>query len=388
MSLPVPSWLQRAYNQDHITDVWRILTDRECSRIYTRTMSVAASRCHREPDRAPITPSQLSSAAHPSEILASHYSIALGCSSENRYRNRYADIQPYDRTRVAMDGRYINANWVRERAGGHWTIAAQAPLPSTTHEFLSIMAGIHSPLIPPGQSSSKFKRVRTVAQLTPYFESGRQKAHPYIPFEPGESRVIHPVKETSELPPLRVTLIKAEAIESANCVACTVSIAPISTEGPMPAVIFRHFLYSAWPDNGIPEPEDRASLLTFIKLVDRTNKNLSGLEATADVEPPIMVHCSAGVGRTGSFIALCSFLRSNGLISEPNPHSTEMHPPLPPSPLGPLPESIGWDEVSQEVDSLREQRPGMVQRPEQLLLIYEILIGAFIFMVNGHIEHS
>lgn len=384
---PVPSWLQRAYNQDHIANVWRILTDREGSRICVRSMSVAA-RYHQEPDiyDAPTTPTPLSSGALP-EILTNHYSIALGCSSENRYRNRYADIHPYDRTRVALDGRYINANWVRERAGGRWTIATQAPIPNTTHEFLSILAGIHSPLVPPGEFSSKFTRVRTIAQLTPYFESGRQKAHPYFPFEPGESRVIHPVKEASELPPLKLTLIKAEVIENAKCVVCTVSIAPVSAEGPMPAVMFRHLLYGAWPDNGIPEPEDRESLLNFIRLVDRTNKDLSGLEATADVEPPIMVHCSAGVGRTGSFIALSSFLRSNGLISKPNPHTTEVHPPLPQSPLGLLPESISWDEVSQEVDSLREQRPGMVQRPEQLHLIYEILIAAFIFMANGNVNH-
>jgi protein-tyrosine phosphatase len=224
-------------------------------------------------------------------------------------------------------------------------------------------------------------------QLTPYFESGRQKAHPYFPFERGEEGVIHPAKGkgTSELPPLKLTLDKVEVIESANCVACTVSIAPISAEGPKPAVVFRHLLYGAWPDNGVPEPEDRASLLSFIGLVDRTNKDLSGLEATADVEPPIMVHCSAGVGRTGSFIALCSLLRSNGLLSKPHTEGALVHPPLPQSPLGPLPKSISWDNVFQEIDSLREQRPGMVQRPEQALLIYDVLIATFIFMAKGNV---
>lgn len=388
MSPPVPSWLQKAYNQDHITNVWRILSDREYSRICARSLS-STSRCHLGPDpcRSPSAPlpTQPSSGAHPGENLTDYYSIALGCSLENRYRNRYSDIQPYDRTRVDVGGRYFNANWVREHAGGRWSILTQAPLPSTTHEFLSIIAGIHPPLIPPGEPSSKFTRVRTVVQLTPYFESGRQKAHPYFPFEPGESRVVHPAKESSELPPLKLTLVKVEIIESANCVASTVSIAPISDEGPKPTLVFRHLLYGAWPDNGIPELQDRASLLSFIRFVDHTNKDLSGLEANADVEPPIMVHCSAGVGRTGSFIALCSLLRSNGLLSKHNPHTVERavaHPPLPQSPLGPLPESISWDEVSQEVDSLREQRPGMVQRLEQAVLIYEILIAAFILVTK------
>jgi len=392
MSPPVPSWLQKAYNQDHITNIWRILSEREYSRVGARSLSASNSQPEPDPYGSPTAPNptRLSSVAHPGKNLTNHYSIALGCSLENRYLNRYLDIHPYDRTRVAVGGRYFNANWVRERAGGRWTIATQAPLPSTTHEFLSVIAGIHSPLIPPGEPSSKFTRVRTVVQLTPYFESGRQKAHPYFPFEHGESGIIHPVKETSELPPLRLTLVKVEVIEDANCVACTVSIAPVSAEGPKPAVVFRHLLYGAWPDNGVPAPEDRASLLSFIRLVDHMNKDLSGLEATADVEPPIMVHCSAGVGRTGSFIALCSLLRSNGLLAKPNPHTAEravVHPPLPQSPLGPLPESISWDDVSQEIDSLREQRPGMVQRPEQALLIYEILITAFIFMSKGNVIH-
>ncbi|KAH9056957.1 phosphatases II [Lactarius vividus] len=391
MPPPMPSWLQRAYNRDHITNVWQILSDREYSRIRARSPSVSHS--HPEPDPyrpTPPLPARLSSGAHPDGNLADHYSTALGCSLENQCCNRYSDIQPYDRTRVAAGDRYFNANWVREQAGGRWAIATQAPLPSTTHEFLSITAGIHPSLTPPGDPSSKFTRVRTVVQLTPYFESGRQKAHPYFPFEPGESMVVHPSKDSSELPPLKLTLVKAELIESANCMVCTVSIAPTSGEEPIIPVVFRHLLYGAWPDNGIPELEDRASLLRFIRVVESTNKDLSGLEATADVEPPIMVHCSAGVGRTGSFIALCSLLRSNGLFSVPQTNTAEravVHPPLPQSPLGPLPESISWDEVSQEVDSLREQRPGMVQRPEQVLLVYEILIGAFIVKAKGDVVH-
>jgi protein tyrosine phosphatase len=146
-------------------------------------------------------------------------------------------------------------------------------------------------------------------------------------------------------------------------------------------VIFRHLLYGAWPDHGIPESDDRASLLNFIRLVDRINKDVRGLEGTADAEPPVMVHCSAGIGRSGAFIALCSLLRSNGLLYSPSSQPVERVPPRRPpplsqSPLGPLPESISWDEIAQEIDSLREQRPGMVERPEQAQLVYEVLLAA------------
>ncbi len=99
--------------------------------------------------------------------------------------------------------------------------------------------------------------------------------------------------------------------------------------------------------------------------MDRVNR-----EGFAD-DPPIVAGCSAGVGRTGAFIALSSLLRSHKVLSpakEPSPPQV-----LPPSPIGPLPKSVENDAVVKEIDSLREQRPGMVQRDEQVRLIYEML---------------
>lgn len=366
---PVQSWLQKAHNQDHINNVWRILADRERSRIRARLLS-ASSYYHPPADSSPTQ--------HPSANATDYYSAALGCSPENHICNRYSDILPYDRTRVDAGGRYINANWVRELAGGRWTIATQAPLPGTAHDFLSLIAGIHSPLSPPQEPALKYTRVRTIVQLTRNVESGRQKAHPYFPHQVGESWVIRSIEETPGLPPLRVTLVKSEAIESARCVASTVSITPVVAGASRP-VIFHHLLYVAWPDHGIPEPEDRVGLLSFIGLADRTNRDLRGLEETADAEPPIMVHCSAGIGRTGSFIAISSLLRGNSLLvpltSQPTERDPPRPPPLPQSPLGPLREGISWDEVAQEIDSLREQRPRMVEHPDQARLVYELLVG-------------
>lgn len=370
---PVPSWLQKAYNQDHISDVWRILADRERSR---RSRPLSASRRDHLPRRSDIAPT----GAHLPNAT-DYYSAALGSSPENNFCNRYIDIIPYDRTRVDAGGRYFNANWVRELAGGRWAIATQAPLPHTAHEFLSFMAGIHPPFGPPGEPALRFARVRTVVQLTRNVESGRQKADPYFPREPGDSWVISPPQSASGLPPLRVTLVKSEAFESAQCVGSTVSVVPVIAGVSPSPLTFHHLSYAAWPDHGIPDPEHRAGLLNFIKLADQKNKDPRGLEATADAEPPIMVHCSAGIGRTGSFIALSSLLRSNGLLPPPASQPVERSPLRPPPPpqsqLGPLPERIGWDEIAQELDSLREQRPGMVQRPEQALLVYEGLVTAF-----------
>lgn len=100
-------------------------------------------------------------------------------------------------------------------------------------------------------------------------------------------------------------------------------------------------------------------------------------EAKIYPDPPIIIGCSAGVGRTGTFIALSSLLRAHNLnrpdgkIPEGNPTEYE----LPKSPLGPLSQSISQDLVAQEVDYLREQRTMMVQSDQQLRFLYRVLVA-------------
>ncbi|KAJ3475854.1 hypothetical protein NLI96_g11557 [Meripilus lineatus] len=387
---PVPKWLQEAHDADHLSDALQILQSRERTREHARTTS-----------RHKANPSRAYRITHlPSTVLtnsddAAHYSVAVASQPENRVSNRYGDIEPYDRTRVVVghggqepSGRYLNASWVRELAGGKWWIATQAPLPATSHAFLSVLlqpisrppSDIHLSTYP---ISSKSSRVRTVVQLTQNYERGMRKAHMYFPSLEGESWILPP-ESGCTAPSVRVTLVRLETFEHAHCTKSTVSIQQLSQEEEDlgEPVIFRHMLFSAWPDHGVPEPEDRAALLNFVHLVDETNRDLSpyptSSQADLDSDPPIMVNCSAGVGRTGSFIAICSLLRSNGFLP---PSTSPIHgpglPDLTPSRLGALPAELKDDMVAQEIDSLREQRPCMVQRDEQALLVYETLITAF-----------
>jgi protein-tyrosine phosphatase len=218
--------------------------------------------------------------------------------------------------------------------------------------------------------------------LTQNFESGRKKADPYFPSEVGKF-FLFPPEEGCSAPALKVKLLDQKEFKKAHCVQSTVSISPYRHQGE--EVIFRHLLYLSWPDHGVPEPAARDSLLEFIKLVDHTNRDKSHCSihplappdhvcSELDPDPPIMVGCSAGVGRTGSFIALSSLLRNYGFLPPAQPTvATIIHD----SPLGPLPNDLKDDLVLQEIDSLREQRPGMVQRNEQIFLIYEVLSDAF-----------
>ncbi|EPQ60228.1 phosphotyrosine protein phosphatases II [Gloeophyllum trabeum ATCC 11539] len=396
-SVELPRWLQAAHSPEHLTSVVTALTNRERLRASARTASKHkshSSKVHRASFGA--SSSLLTKSAH-----VNHYSVSVGNRPENKTGNRYADIEPYDRTRVVIDeqlemgsgatsrkGRYLNANWVRELAGGKWWIATQAPLPHTAHAFLSVILQPTTrpphDLLHPLESNShpetdeRPSRVRTVVQLTQNFESGHQKAHVYFPPLPGQSWVMYP-EPGCTAPPIKVTLISTKTIDEAQSLQSTVSIIPVGVPADQEPIIFQHMLFGAWPDHGVPEGEDKLALLRFTKWVDTVNKDLSlqpshsGVDL--DPDPPIMVNCSAGIGRTGAFIACSSLLRYFGFLGGPARESREFHP-VNPSPLGPLPSDIADDIVAQEIDSLREQRPGMVQRPEQILLVYELVEGA------------
>ncbi|RPD64681.1 phosphatases II [Lentinus tigrinus ALCF2SS1-7] len=386
----VPAWLKRAHNAEHISEVLQTLAKRERTRMAAR----AVSRHQSNPSKRHRMSHLVSSLAANSEHVA-HYSISAGSDPSNEPLNRYADIYPYDRTRVVVcpgepnhecpnactSGRYLNANWVRELAGGKWWIATQAPLPHTAHAFLSVILEGISP--PPGSSMSNLRhvnRVRTIVQLTQNLEGGMRKAHIYFPPVEGQSWVIEPGPEDRQDHPIQVTLTRSQTLDHAHCIQSVVTLQALSlTRVPVgEPVVFQHLLYASWPDHGVPAREDREGLLHFARIVDEANRDLSLYIGIADLDPnpPIMVNCSAGVGRTGAFIALCSLLRHYRLLSPPTAQETKI-PPLPPSPLGPLPEELQEDMVAQEIDSLREQRPGMVQRDDQVIMIYETLIAAF-----------
>jgi len=240
-----------------------------------------------------------------------------------------------------------------------------------------------------------------VVQLTQNIEGGRRKAHAYFPNEVGKSIIVPPEDGVQDLA-LKVTLLSQETIEDAHCLRSSVSVVPVKDPPPVNTrtyemlefddhddqygeipdqkVLFTHLLYTSWPDHGVPEDQDRKSLVAFAHLVDRLNRDTSlASDPHPDPDPPIIVGCSAGVGRTGSFIALSSLMRHFGVL--PPPSSPTLSSVLLPSRLGPLPDDMKEDCVAQEIDSLREQRQRMVERPEQVVLIYEVLLadvfGAF-----------
>ena len=106
-----------------------------------------------------------------------------------------------------------------------------------------------------------------------------------------------------------------------------------------------HFLFEGWPDFLVPEGEDRLALLELVKKTATVN---------TDPHVPRIVHCSAGVGRSGTFIAL------DYLLGELADGAMDDVP-------------VKQDPVMRTVDKLRQQRMMMVQGESQYMFLYETL---------------
>jgi protein-tyrosine phosphatase len=347
--MPPPTWLTEALaNRAY---------DSECS---AAARELAAREYLRELGRRGVI---LSNDEEASKKRAEIYLVSAG--REHPDLNRYED--------VLQGGRYINANWVYELHGGVRWIAQQAPMKNPTdtiYDFLSM-------LLQSNLDSASGERIHTVIQLSPYKEGSTTKACHYIP-KPHQTAAIYESGKPSAGPRILITASRREEIEHARCIDHTVTIVQYASNMGPPSRgphTFNHIHYTGWADKGVPA--DRASLLAFINYVHERNRRYG-------TRPEMVAGCSAGVGRTGTFLALCSLLRANGLISgEPDSLSSAQAENQVSIPSALDPPKNGFDDVMKEIDSLREQRPMMVETEEQHKLIYETLKDAFEFEDAG-----
>ncbi|XP_073327843.1 uncharacterized protein [Pagrus major] len=217
---------------------------------------------------------------------------------ENKPKNRYNNVLPYDSSRVKLSivhgspyDDYINANYMPGYNSRKEFIAAQGPLPTTVDEFWRMVWE---------------KNVQTLVMLTRCNEQGRVKCEQY--WDSG-TKIYGDitVTTTSEIP-LEDWTIRDFDIKNVKT-AETRSV--------------RHFHFTAWPDHGVPETTEL--LISFRHLV-REHMNQYSRHS------PTVVHCSAGVGRTGTFIAIDRLLfqieRENIVDVYGIVHDLRMHRPL------------------------------------------------------------
>ncbi|KAK3558495.1 hypothetical protein QTP86_018148, partial [Hemibagrus guttatus] len=188
---------------------------------------------------------------------------------ENKGKNRYNNVLPYDSSRVKLSihgspfDDYINANNISGYNSKKEYIAAQGPLPATVNEFWRMIWEKHC---------------HTIVMLTKCYEQGRVKCEKYWP---PESKLYSNILVTT-----------TSEIELEDWTIREFTIKNVKTAETRNV---RQFHFTAWPDHGVPETTE--VLINFRHLV---REHMDSFSRNA----PAVVHCSAGVGRTGTFIAL------------------------------------------------------------------------------------
>uniref|UniRef100_A0AAX7U633 Tyrosine-protein phosphatase non-receptor type 20 n=1 Tax=Astatotilapia calliptera TaxID=8154 RepID=A0AAX7U633_ASTCA len=235
----------------------------------------------------------------------------IGQTKENKKKNRYKNIVPFDTTRVVLgkDGGYINANFINMsvKDENFMYIACQGPLPTTLGDFWQMVWE---------------QKSNVIAMMTQEVEGGKVKCQRYWPDTPRTAEMVDDR--------LQITLIKDQHLD--NFVIRVIEVKDVQTNENQ---IVTHLNYTGWPDHGTPSQPEQ--LLTFISYMRHVHQ--SG---------PIITHCSAGIGRSGTLICIDVVL---GLISK----------------------DADFD-ISDVVRNMRLQRQGMVQTEEQYIFCYQVIL--------------
>ncbi|KAF2704194.1 hypothetical protein K504DRAFT_507208 [Pleomassaria siparia CBS 279.74] len=263
------------------------------------------------------------------------------CSPEEVLnRNRYGNVEPYSANRVKLHvpegySDYINASPIvlTSTASKKVTkfIATQGPKDdSYSHIWRMIWHENTSPAV--------------VVMLTQTHEGGREKCFAYYPHSESEEDFY--INQHDEFQDGLIHQLKLTSCEDNEETRAQIRELELITEDGIETKKVWHLLFGGWPDFAVPEGADRDALLNLIHLSREKNADNS--------TNPRIVHCSAGVGRSGTFISL------DWLLQELEEGSLD---------------NVGNDEdpVAAVVDMIRRQRMMMVQGETQLAFIYDVM---------------
>ncbi|TVY89923.1 Tyrosine-protein phosphatase, partial [Lachnellula willkommii] len=336
---------------------------------------------------------------------AKHIQIA---GIEKGGKNRYNNIWPFEHARVRLQGRpagacdYVNASHVKASRSNKRYIASQGPLPTTFEDFWSVIWD---------------QDVRVIVMLTAEKEGGQLKCDPYWSSQDYDQLKLKKLSERNVSLESRNRhhhhhRSSRDGEESGRRRAnTTTESAPRPPSPEPPHAIIRKFSlshsahpfspireitqvhYSSWPDFGAPaNPNQILSLVELSNAIQRSSSSPAQTtrsdEPELDLSPrPVLVHCSAGCGRTGTFCTVDSVI---DMLKRQRKEVKSGVEPMEITPASNDGDYMGkgknaaldgdWifdpdlDLIEKTVEDLRGQRLSMVQSLRQYVLCYETVL--------------
>ncbi|KAH6836046.1 protein tyrosine phosphatase 1 [Perilla frutescens var. hirtella] len=264
--------------------------------------------------------------------MRSRCTVAL--DSSNYSKNRYTDVVPFDDNRVILkqcaDYRssargFINASFIMTSESVSRFIATQGPLSHTSEDFWEMIIQYHCPII---------------VMLTRLVDNYRTlKCVDYFQAENGP-------REFGNI------CIATKRIESADTSLVWRFLEVKYKESEEPPLSVLHVQYPEWPDHGVPK--DTLAVREIFKRISSVPPSLG----------PIVVHCSAGIGRTGTYCVIHNTIQ-RVLVGD-----------------------MSALDLVNTVTTFRSQRIGMVQTLEQYLFCYDVIIDALKDLISDGNSHG
>lgn len=264
---------------------------------------------------------------------ASDFPCKVARLPDNKTRNRYRDVSPFDHSRIKLhreDNDYINASLIKMEEAQRSYILTQGPLPNTCGHFWEMVWE---------------QKSCGVVMLNRVIEKGSIKCAQYWPKKEDSPMLF---EDTN----LKLTLL-SEDIKSYYTIR-VLQLENLSTQETREIL---HFHYTTWPDFGVPESP--ASFLNFLFKV-RESGSLNPEHG------PIVVHCSAGIGRSGTFCLADTCLLLMDRRKDPS--------------------SV---DIKQVLLEMRKYRMGLIQTADQLRFSYLAVIeGAKFIMGDSSVQEQ
>lgn len=260
--------------------------------------------------------------------------FSVSAAMERGDKNKYPNIWPFEWNRIKIpqvlpSQDYFNGSLIwNGQSGGRRYIATQAPVPETFEDFWKVVWG---------------EGVQVIVCLTAAEEGGQVR---FYPKHCADEIKCDPYWTTKTAGEMHVMLVHETSVElgAGQSAILRTLMLQNSTEPFTSLREIVHIQYEGWPDFGIPA--EATAIVSLVKLVDDVARRAKNAKA------PMLVHCSAGCGRTGTFCTVDMVI--NAIDSGEGRGDQDL--------------------IYQTVVGIREQRMSLVQTLRQFVLCYECVL--------------